>query len=56
MFNPTAQAERFDPDGSYARRWIPEFGSAAYPAPLVDHAVERVEALRRYRLVTPGAR
>ena len=24
IFNPTSQGERFDPDGEYVRRWIPE--------------------------------
>ena len=24
MFNPARQQERFDPDGSYVRRWVPE--------------------------------
>jgi deoxyribodipyrimidine photo-lyase len=24
MFNPVIQGERYDPDGSYVRRWIPE--------------------------------
>ena len=24
MYNPTLQAQRFDPDGSYVRRWVPE--------------------------------
>lgn len=24
IFNPTAQGERFDPDGAYVRRWVPE--------------------------------
>ncbi len=24
MFNPITQAERFDPDGHYVRRWVPE--------------------------------
>ena len=24
MFNPVAQGVKFDPDGSYVRRWIPE--------------------------------
>lgn len=24
IFNPTTQAERFDPDGVYVRRWVPE--------------------------------
>lgn len=24
IFNPTSQGERFDPEGSYVRRWVPE--------------------------------
>jgi len=24
MFNPVTQHERFDPDGAYVRRWVPE--------------------------------
>ena len=24
IFNPTSQGERFDPDGGYVRRWVPE--------------------------------
>jgi deoxyribodipyrimidine photo-lyase len=69
VFNPTLQGRRFDPDGEYVRRYVPElrgiagadvhepwtkagdlFGGAAaeYPAPMVDHAVERDEALARY--------
>ncbi|MBN2576454.1 MAG: hypothetical protein JXP73_17965, partial [Deltaproteobacteria bacterium] len=24
IFNPTAQAQRYDPDGAYIRRWVPE--------------------------------
>lgn len=30
VFNPVVQGERFDPDGGYVRRWIPEL--AAVPA------------------------
>jgi deoxyribodipyrimidine photo-lyase len=48
VFNPTAQAERFDPDGAYRARWLPELDTGRYPAPMVDHAAERAEALRRY--------
>ncbi len=33
VFNPALQGARFDPDGSYVRRWIPEL--AGLPAPLV---------------------
>jgi deoxyribodipyrimidine photo-lyase len=70
VFNPTAQGLRYDPDGDYVRAWVPELrgvvGGAVhdpgvlrpdgYPAPMVDHAVERDEALRRYRQVTAGSR
>ena len=27
MYNPTLQAQRFDPDGSYVRAWVPELHS-----------------------------
>lgn len=51
IFNPATQAERFDPDGEYARRHLPELAGPApgrYPSPIVDHRAERVEALRRF--------
>ncbi len=48
VFNPAVQAERFDPDGAYVARWIPEHGGPDYPPPMVDHAAERVEALARW--------
>ena len=37
IFNPVLQGARFDPEGAYVRRWIPEAGAAgvdAYPCPL----------------------
>ncbi len=49
VFNPGRQAERFDPDGAYVRRYVPEFGTPDYPEPVVDHAVERLEALARWQ-------
>jgi deoxyribodipyrimidine photo-lyase len=24
VFNPTTQAQKFDPDGAYVKRWVPE--------------------------------
>jgi deoxyribodipyrimidine photo-lyase len=51
VFNPTTQGRKFDPDGSYVARWVPELGDPAYPGPMVDHAEERVEALRRYQRI-----
>ena len=52
VFNPTAQAEKFDPDGTYVRRWVPEIDDEDDPEPIVDHASEREEALRRYRQIS----
>ena len=66
VFNPSLQQERFDPDGSYVRRWVPELtgvpdkylshpwdweGAADldYPAPMVDHKKERLQAIEDYR-------
>jgi deoxyribodipyrimidine photo-lyase len=51
VFNPETQGSKFDPDGSYVKRWVPELGGPDYPQPIVDHAAERVEALRRYEAI-----
>ncbi|HET7722296.1 MAG TPA: FAD-binding domain-containing protein, partial [Acidimicrobiales bacterium] len=31
VFNPTLQAQRFDPDGAYIRRWVPELAALGAP-------------------------
>jgi len=49
VFSPDRQAERFDPAGAYVARWVPEYGAPGYPEPIVDHGVERVEALARWQ-------
>lgn len=64
VFNPVTQGERFDPQGDYVRRWVPELAGIEggnvhqpwkldppptdYPAPMVDHKAERLEALDRF--------
>jgi deoxyribodipyrimidine photo-lyase len=50
VFNPSLQGAKFDPDGEYVRRYVPELreGGSGYPAPIVDHAQERETALSRY--------
>ena len=32
IFNPVTQAEKFDPDGEYIRRWVPELSKLQPPA------------------------
>lgn len=61
IFNPVTQSKKFDPDGTYVRRWVPELrgveGNAVhepwtlreqpggYPERIVDHAEERKVSL-----------
>lgn len=62
ILNPTRQAQRFDPDGAYVRRWIPELagisGGAVHepwklaldaPADYPPPLVDHLEAVRRLR-------
>jgi deoxyribodipyrimidine photo-lyase len=32
IFNPTSQGRKFDPDGDYVRRWVPELAGLSAPA------------------------
>ncbi len=48
VFNPSLQAARFDPDGAYVKRWVPELGTDRYPKPMLDHATARMRALAAY--------
>jgi deoxyribodipyrimidine photo-lyase len=62
VFNPILQGYKFDPNGDYVRKYIPELrhidgadvhepwnllDTNGYPAPIVDHSAEREEALAR---------
>lgn len=51
VFNPLLQAERFDPEGAYVSRWVPEISTPEYPPPIVDLASSRAEALAAYEVV-----
>lgn len=48
IFNPTAQAEKFDPKESYIQKWVPEYGTLKYPAPIVDHVEARGRCLQAF--------
>ena len=77
IFNPVTQSEKFDPQGKFIRRHLPELAAVAeryihapwtmpaaeqsrcgvtigrdYPAPIVDHAVQRKLALALFRSVS----
>ncbi|MCF2489999.1 deoxyribodipyrimidine photo-lyase [Dyadobacter sp. CY347] len=49
IFNPEAQAKKFDPKGEYIKKWVPEFGTDAYPEPMVDHKEARERCLKAYK-------
>jgi deoxyribodipyrimidine photo-lyase len=64
IFNPVLQGEKFDPQGSYVRRWVPELADippsvihrpweagpdiAGYPVRIVEHGEARRRALEAY--------
>lgn len=50
VFNPYLQTEKFDPDLEYIKKWVPEFESASYPKPMVDHAYARDRVLKAYKV------
>jgi deoxyribodipyrimidine photo-lyase len=49
VFNPYLQTERFDPDLTYVKRWVPEYDDPAYPTPIVEHKFARQRAITRYK-------
>ncbi len=50
IFNPAAQALKFDSKGKYIRRWVSEFDTSAYPAPVVDHSFARARCMTTYSM------
>ena len=47
IFNPVSQALKFDPEGEFVRRWVPEL--AALPGELIHHPWDEPLALRGVR-------
>ena len=69
IFNPVIQSEKFDPDGTFIRAWIPELKNVPtkwihqpwkadldldYPDPIVDHDIARKEALAAFNKIKEG--
>ncbi len=68
IFNPVTQGRRFDPDGTFVRRYVPELadvdaryihqpwriGGHDYPPPVVDLAEGRARALATFRALRSG--
>jgi deoxyribodipyrimidine photo-lyase len=49
IFNPTAQAQKFDPEGRYIHHYVPEADTHTYIPPIVNHASQRLKALALFR-------
>jgi deoxyribodipyrimidine photo-lyase len=49
VFSPDLQTKKFDPQLKYIHKWVPEYGTSAYPKPMVDHAFARNRAIETYR-------
>lgn len=67
IFNPSVQGKRFDPQGSYVRQWVSDLQGLSddavhtpwmstvlnpYLDPIVDHTIERIVALERYKTIS----
>ena len=64
------QGAKFDPDGAYVKRWVPELRDvphehihapwemevppAAYPTPVVDHGKARARAMAAFASIKQG--
>lgn len=49
VFNPDSQTEKFDKELQYIKKWVPEFGTSAYPNPMVNHKYARERAIETYK-------
>ena len=65
IFNPHEQSRRFDPDGAFIRRYVPELGPLAnsaihqptpelalqlgYPLPVADYKIARADTLSKFK-------
>ena len=72
IFNPVRQGQRFDPEGTWVRRWLPELRDVDdrwvhspweapspppdYPRPIVDLAEGRARALAAFKAATSAGK
>ncbi len=49
IFNPYLQTQKFDPQLTYIRKWLPELETFDYPKPIVDHDFARKRCLETYK-------
>jgi deoxyribodipyrimidine photo-lyase len=49
VFNPELQTQRFDPEMTYIKKWVPELDTKVYPESIVDHKFARERVLKTYK-------
>ena len=49
IFNPVVQSHKFDPANEYIRRWVPEYGTKDYVAPMIDLDFGRKRCLEVFK-------
>lgn len=49
IFNPTHQLAKFDAQGKYINKWVPEFQELSYPPEMVNHQMARERCLKVYK-------
>jgi deoxyribodipyrimidine photo-lyase len=49
VFNPFEQQKKFDPKFEYIKKWVPEYGTAKYSLPMVDHVMARLRVISVYK-------
>lgn len=56
IFNPESQLKKFDPQAKYVQKWVPEYGTPAYPRPIVNHKEARERCLAVYKAALDAAK
>jgi deoxyribodipyrimidine photo-lyase len=65
IFNPYTQSEKFDENGDFIKKWVPELAAASkkeihrpsgllfshYPQPIVSYEANRVKCLEMYSII-----
>ena len=49
VFNPETQFKKFDKNGEYVRKWVPEYFGLGYVPPMVEHKFARERAIETYK-------
>ncbi len=49
IFNPYTQLEKFDPEMTYVKKWIPELNTTNYPKEMVNHKFAYARAIETFK-------